>query len=325
MLRIGCCPRLNRTFRPAVLLGVLLIAALLAGCAGEVGTNLGASPDQVGLETLVAEAVITAKASTPQFPTGMPTGLAARTSTPTITPIPSATPEGAQPQSDNPPDSPSGGGGGGEASPTVFITLTPPGMPTRDPNDPALARGEADWSDNFDTDDNWGTYQTDRSRLEIDGGQLRFTMFKAGYGPTWALSWPTVTNFYMEAAALTPQHCAGKDAFGLVFRAPDADRGYRFEIFCDGGYRLIAFDSSGIQTLAGGLSHPAINAGPNQYNRLGVWAENRVIVIHINGVAIAGLEDTTFRAAGRFGFTITADTTEPFTVVFDDLVFWTFE
>ena len=320
MLRTGCCRRPIRRLWPAV----LLIAVLLAACAG--GAVVDPTEEQVGLDTLVAEAVITARASTPQFPSGMPTGLAARTSTPTITPIPSATPEGAQPQSENPPEEASGGGGQqAEPSPTVFITLTPPGLPTRNPNDPSSGFGEPDWSDSFDAADNWGTYQTANSKLEISGGQLRYTMFTAGVGPTWALSWPTVTNFYLEATALTPQQCSGKDAFGLVFRAPDADQGYRFEIFCDGAYRLVAFDSNGLQTLAGGLSHEAINVGPNQYNRLGVWTENRVIVIYINGVGIAGLEDTTYRAAGRFGFTITAAETEPFTVIFDDLAFWTFE
>jgi hypothetical protein len=304
-------------------LAALLAAAVLAGCASseEAPTPTG---QQLELDTLVAEAVVTARASTPQFPTGMPTGLAARTSTPTITPIPTATVEGAPTQSDNPPDTPDAPGDP-EATATVFITLTPPGMPTRPADDPAVRFGEPDWSDSFDTTDNWGLFQTERSGIEISGGQLRFTMFEAGSGPTWALSWPTVTNFYMETTIISPQQCAGKDAFGVVFRAPDADQGYRFELFCDGAYRLVAFSSSGIQTLAGGLSHDAVNAGPNQINRLGIWAENRVLVIYINGVGVAGLEDTTYRAAGRFGLTITAEETEPFTVTFDELVYWTFE
>lgn len=324
MQHIGFSPKRYKALLPAA----LLIAALLAACAS---TNTQPTPadTQVGLETLVAEAVITAKASTPNFPTGMPTGLAAQTSTPTITLIPTATQEGAppessNPQSDNPPDVSAGEGGEQQATPTVFITLTPPGMPTRSPSDLALTFGDPDWSDGFDTDENWGTYQTNYSQVEISGGQLRFTLFETGGGPTWALSWPTVTNFYMEATAQTPQQCSGKDAYGLVFRADTADQGYRLEIFCDGIYRLVAFSPSGIQVLAGG-THEAINAGPNQINRLAVWVENKVIVIHINGVAITGFEDNTFRAAGRFGFTITAEETEPFTVLFDDLAFWTFE
>jgi hypothetical protein len=276
----------------------------------------------VGLDTLVAEAVTTSRAATPQFPTGMPTGLPARTSTPTITPTPTATIEGAPPVSDSPPEAP---GTTPEASPTIFITLTPPGMPTRHPDDPSIRFGEPDWVDSFESSDNWGTYQTDRSSLSIRGGQLLYTMLETGIGPTWALSWPEVTNGYLEVLAQTPQQCSGKDAFGLVFRAPDADQGYRFELFCDGGYRLVAFSPNAIQTLAGGLEHTAINAGPNQINRLGVWAENKVIVIYVNGVGLAGLEDSTFRAAGRFGFTITAENTAPFTMVFDELRFWTFE
>jgi hypothetical protein len=300
---------------------VLLIAVLLAGCAGEPN-DTPAGPE-IGLDTLVAEAVVSARAATPQFPTGLPTGLAARTSTPTITPIFTATVEGGQSQSGSSQETPSGGGA--EASPTIFITLTPPGMPTRNPNDPSLGYGDPDWTDTFDSDTNWGTYQTDRTQLEIGGGQLRFTIFETGLGPTWALSWPTMTNFYLEATAQTPQQCAGKDAFGLVFRAPDADQGYRLELFCDGGYRLVAFSPTEINVLAGAVSHEAINAGPNQINRLAILAENRTIVVYINGIGVAGFEDTTYRAAGRFGFTVTAAETAPFTVIFDELAIWSIE
>jgi hypothetical protein len=286
---------------------VLLLAALLAGCAsGE--NSLEPTQDQVSLDTLVAEAVITARASTPNFPTGMPTGLAARTSTPTITSIPTATlPVTLTPTG------------------TLFITPTPPGSPTRSSEDPAIRFGDPDWADSFDTTDNWGTYETSRSRMEISGGQLRYTLFEAGSGPSWSLSWPMVSNFYMEVTTLAPQQCSGKDSFGLIFRAPDANQGYRFELFCDGGYRLIAFSPTEIATLAGGLSNDAINPGPNQINRLGIWAEGKTLVIYVNGVGLAGLEHNSYRAAGRFGFSINTENTEPFTVIFDDLVYWVFD
>jgi hypothetical protein len=305
MLRIGCCRK--TTYRLFAWLAALLFAALLASCSS--GENEPApTQDQVSLDTLVAEAVITARASTPSFPTGMPTGLAARTSTPTITPIPTETlPVTLTPTG------------------TLFITPTPPASPPRNPEDPTVRFGDPDWADSFDTTANWNTYESNRARLEISGGQLRYTLFEAGGGPTWSLSWPVVSNFYMEVTALSPQECSGKDSFGLVFRSPDADRGYRFELFCDGGYRLIAFDPSGIATLAGGLSHDAINSGPNQINRLGVWAEGKTLVIHVNGVGLAGLEDNTYRTAGRFGFSINTENTAPLTVIFDDLAYWVFD
>lgn len=295
------------TLRILPWLAALLFAALLAGCTTGENAPAPAEP-QLGLETLVAEAVLTGRASTPSFPTGMPTGLAAKTSTPTITPEITATLPGTP-------------------VPTItpFITPTPPTAAPRGPDDPAIRFGDPDWTDSFDTGVNWSPYTTSRSSLEISGGELRYTMFEAGGGPTWSLSWPSVTNFYIEITARTPQQCSGKDAFGLVFRSPDADSGYRFELFCDGGYRLIAFSPSGIQTLAGGLEHPAINPGPNQINRLGVWVENKVLVIHVNGVALAGLEDNKYRDAGRFGVTVTAEDTEPFVVIFDDLAYWVFD
>jgi hypothetical protein len=306
MLRTGCSPK--STPYQTIWLAALILSALLAGCGVNGENDPTPAGDLVGLETLVAEAVITAKASTPSFPTGLPTGLAARTSTPTITPIPSAT----QPVTLMPTE-------------TLFITPTLPAAPERSPSDPAAGWGEPDWSDSFDTDENWSVFENDRAKMEISGGQLHYSLFEAGKGPTWALSWPTVTNFYLETTVLSPQECSGKDSFGIVFRSPDANQGYRFELFCDGGYRLIAFDPGSLQTLAGGFSHEAINTGPNQINRLGIWAENQTLVIYVNGVGLAGLQDNTYRAAGRFGFTINSENTEPFNVVFDYLAFWTFD
>lgn len=305
MPRTGCSPKsIPRLF---FWLAALIFSALLAGCTS--GENNTAPPgEQIGLETLVAEAVITAKAATPNFPTGLPTGLSARTSTPTITPPQTATlPVTLEPTG------------------TLFVTPTLPAAPERSPEDPAASWGEPDWSDSFDTTDNWSLFETTRAKMEISGGQLRYTLFEAGNGPTWALSWPSVTNFYLETTVLSPQNCSGKDSYGLVFRSPDANQGYRFELFCDGGYRLVAFSPSGLQTLAGGFSHDAINAGPNQINRLGIWAQNKLLVIYVNGVGIAGLEDTNYRAAGRFGFSINTENTEPFSVIFDNLAFWTFD
>ena len=203
-------------------------------------------------------------------------------------------------------------------------TLTPPSAPARNPQDPALRLGEPDWTDPFDSSNNWTTFVGRTSQVEISGGKLRYTVFKASVSPTWTTSWPQVSNFYMEVLAQMPTSCSGKDRFGLIFRSPDPSSGYRYEISCDGQYRLLVFGPDGASVVVAWASSEHLLAGPNQINRMGVWANGKIISLYINGESVAGLEHNDYRS-GTFGFSITPEETDNFTAVFDDLTFWTFE
>ncbi len=293
------------------LLSAGLAFLFAAGCGSGKDAN---PPDEgVSLETLVAIAVETQRveaanssALAPTVAPGQPMLLMAQTLTPTITPTLAAT---FTPLPTFP----------------MIATFTPtaPKEPTRQPGDPALQLGEADWTDTFDSPENWALFNGQRSQIEIVDGALRYTMFEAGAGPTWTVSWPELSNFYLEVTARMPASCSGKDRYGLVFRSPDLDQGYRFELACDGTFHAVVFAPDRADEIVIWTAHEAINSGPNQINRLGVWAEGKVLAFYINGVSVTGLTENTFRS-GRFGFMISAEETGDFSAVFDNLQFWKF-
>ncbi|MBN2045845.1 MAG: hypothetical protein JW757_12545 [Anaerolineales bacterium] len=298
-----------------------MLLALMAGAAGCAPASPEAAPTEVNLlETMVAEAVETQREAgqeesanldaTLTMAAEQPAVLAAQTLTPTITPTatPTATPAPVLPT----------------LPPLPTRTLAPPSAPDRNPDDPALRLGDPDWVDSFDSSVNWTTFTGTNSQVEITDGVLRYTVFEATPAPTWTTSWPQVSNFYMEVQAQMPAACRGKDRLGLIFRAPDPSSGYRFEISCDGQYRLLVFGPEGAEVAVAWASSEYLLAGPNQINRLGVWAQGKVIALHINGAAVAGLEQNDYRS-GTFGFSVTAEETDYFTAVFDDLMYWTFE
>jgi hypothetical protein len=300
-----------------VVLLILLAALLTTGCAAE--STPAAPTKEILLESLVAEAVETQRAeglqgdqraATLTFAAAQPAVLQAQTLTPTITPTPESTPTPLTPLPTLP----------------IFdtITPTPPSAPARQPGDPALRLGNPDWVDTFESGENWSEYSTSLSQIVIREGQLFFTAFDPASGPTWTVSWLDLSNFYLEVLVKTPAVCSGKDRFGLVFRAPEPSEGYRFEISCDGQYSAVVFDENGSQLIVAWASSTHLLAGPNQINRIGVWTEGKVISLHINGQAVAGLEHNDYRS-GRFGFSITSEQTENFTIAFDDLSFWVFE
>lgn len=314
-------PHIGNQFpRRAILIGALILT-LTVGVAGCAPTKPDTAPTDVNLlETLVAEAVETQREAgqaqdanrnaTLTMAAEQPAVLAAQTLTPTITPTPefTATPKKVLPTMQMPPTP----------------TTTPPSAPDRQPDDPALRLGDPDWTDPFDSTDNWTTFTGKTSQVEISEGKLRYTVFEATAAPTWTTSWPMVSNFYLEVLAQMPAVCSGKDRFGLIFRSPDPSHGYRYELSCDGQYRLLAFGPDGAEVIVAWARSEHLLAGPNQINRLGVWANGKTISLIINGVTMSGLEHNDYRS-GTFGFSITPEETDNFTAVFDDLTFWTFE
>ena len=308
-----------RSHRHIWLIGILtiVIAAGAAGCAPAVPD---ASPTSENLlESLVAEAVETQRGEGQQesnifnatltAAAAQPAVLAAQTLTPTIT----LTPEATNTPLPVLPTFPS--------QPTY--TLTPPAAPPRNSQDPALRLGELDWTDSFDSSTNWTEFIGTNSQIEVRDGHLFYTVFEANATPTWTISWPQISNFYLEVLARTPPACSGKDRLGLIFRAPDPDHGYRLEISCDGQYRMVVFSEDSANVIVAWASSEHLLSGPNQLNRLGIWANGKVLSIYINGVAVAGLEHEEYRT-GTFGFSVTAEQTNNFTAAFDDLSFWSF-
>lgn len=248
-------------------------------------------------------------------------------------------------------DQADGSGGGGQAPPATDPNQPPPPAdatatnpaplptatqiptqtptetqaPTLSPNDPKLSLGAPDWSKSFDSTNDWWLYDDDPDhKAEIKNGKLLFTMINPlGYS-VWAFASPVVTDYYLEISVEAPNDCTGKNRFGLIFQTPDSkySEGYLLQLACNGNFRLGVYDGSDWKTLIAWGANPAINAGPNQVNRLGIMKQGKQIGIYINGILVGEATDNSYTGSGKFGVLILSEDINNFTATFDDAAYW---
>jgi hypothetical protein len=135
------------------------------------------------------------------------------------------------------------------------------------------------------------------------------------------MSYPKISDFYLELKGTIGDSCRGKDRYGLIFRAPDPNQGYLFGISCDGYYRVRAWDGKTFTELAGWQQSEHILTGPNQTNRVGILADGAEFSFYINGHLVAEFRDNTFDK-GVFGAYIAAAETPGFTVSITQAAYW---
>ncbi|MBI3158116.1 MAG: hypothetical protein HYZ26_00770 [Chloroflexi bacterium] len=285
-------------YRTLFLFGLAALLGLACGLAAPAAAtppvqDLSALDTQVALTVAAARVEFTAtvqQQATEQAASQTPAPPSA-TQAPTDTPQPTDTPP-----------------------PTATATLAN--------EDPRAALGDPDWRDPFNAAGNWTLFNTDDVRTEIKDGKFLYTM-KTAQGPSsWTISWPAVKDFYLEATAITPAACAGKDRYGLMFRAPDPNHGYIFSFSCDGMYRLATWDGKDFDILIDWTADAAILAGPNQTNRIGVRAVGNTIRLYANGVLLDEITDSEYNDEYKFGFNVGAEKTDGFTVAFDEIAYW---
>ncbi|TAK11775.1 MAG: DUF1080 domain-containing protein [Anaerolineae bacterium] len=271
---------------------LLVLAGLLPACTLVFSAN---TEEQArAAETLAAQIVQATLAANAAAQTAIiPTQTLTPTATPTATPVP----------------------------PTLTPTLTP--TATQDPADPRLALTEdPDWWDTFADDSYWYTYETDTSSAVVRDGQFVMTMYKPlGYA-TWTTAGLNIYDFYLEVTARPGPTCSGQDQYGVMFRAPDPNRGYQFLLACDGKYRLQIWEDGSATYIINWAPHSAIGIGPGAVNRIGVKAVGSTLSIYVNGVLIGTFEDTTFPDGGRFGLMVGAVSSSEFSVSYDDMAYW---
>jgi hypothetical protein len=207
-------------------------------------------------------------------------------------------------------------------TPTPTATNTP--IPTLSPTDPKQGLGSPSWKKEFNSDKDWNTYNNPGDRAEIKNGKLYFTMDSPGYS-IWTFAAPWIENYYLEILATTPAACSGKDRYGLIVQTPTDkfNEGYLFNVSCSGEARFLLYDGSSNTTLIPWTSNPAIKAGPNQTNTIGIKRDGTQFGIYVNGVLIGQVSDNTYTGKGKFGVVIDADNTSNFTITFDDAAYWT--
>lgn len=84
-------------------------------------------------------------------------------------------------------------------TPTPTLTLTP--TPTTSATDPRVTLGDPTWRDAFDSGGNWPLYADGHVQFEVHSGSLVMTAFNADYWDGWMLTYPVITDLYLEMSA----------------------------------------------------------------------------------------------------------------------------
>ncbi len=281
--------------------GLFLIVVFIASCSDAQPQTPEDFEGRVG--TLVA-ATLTAlptNTSEPPSDSALATAVAATSAAlPTFTPTSSVTPTEMPTE-----------------TPIPLPTLTP----TLVPGDPRAELGDPAWRATFqDNSPNWFLFEDDQTRISVQDRKLILSALKANNFDAWSLSWPVLTDFYLEITGVNGE-CANRDRYGLIFRSPDPAMGYLFGISCDGAFRLRKWDGKQFTQLTNWTQSDHIRAGSDQTNRLGVLAEGDRIGVYVNGHFLVEIQDDSYES-GRFGAFIAADKTPEFSVEITEAAYW---
>ena len=279
----------NHPLTTVLFTGVFILAACAA--SAEQTAPASADPNEVAAQV---NATLTALAPETYTPTPEPS--------PTLEPSP--TPE-----------------------PTEMPTAVPP-TPTLMPivGDPAALLGEPSGVDNFETFNNWSNFDNKCFQSEITGTQYLITAKGLAGIACWEVSWPLLENFYLETMLEMPQTCQPQDRFGILFRAPDNNRGYLYGYTCDGQFTLTTWDGEETTTvLVPQTATSAFDASPGAKNRMGLLVSGADYYLYANGLFLAQAQDVTYLEPGKIGYYVRAATEQPFTVAYDYLKIWILE
>jgi hypothetical protein len=182
--------------------------------------------------------------------------------------------------------------------------------------------GDPTWIDMMNTADYWYLLDTQNSKFTQKEQGLEMISVKTGQNDEWGMSsYPNMKDFYLEITFITGPVCGSLDRYGVLFRAPDFDRGYVAGFSCDGRYRLYLWNGTQYIALQEWSSSNLIKPGANQTNRLGVWADGEVIRLFANGQLIKEFSSSTYLDGG-FGLTISSVQTVNFSVIVDEVKYW---
>jgi hypothetical protein len=215
------------------------------------------------------------------------------------------------------------------ASPTPEATLTPQptGSPTPSPSptfsseDPRASLGDPTWADDLENDGDWFLYSDEHVSFEMVDEQMEMKAFNPDFYSGWSLGWRKDTNMFVEAT-ISVKTCSGRDAVGLVFRAPDVGQGYLYGISCDGRYSLRFWDGEEMNQIQDWATHPALKSGSDQTQRIAVWTNGNLIRLYANGALLKEIVDATYNQEGLFGVFISSATTPTFQARMSEFLYW---
>jgi hypothetical protein len=124
-------------------------------------------------------------------------------------------------------------------------------------------------------------------------------------------------DMYMEITART-NLCRGKDAYGVVFRAPNNVAHYRFSAVCDGTAAAERVSLGTPHVLQPPTATSDVPIGAPGEVRLGVWASGSELRFFLNDRYQFSVIDKNY-ASGGLGVFVEARSDSPVVVTFSDL------
>jgi len=124
-------------------------------------------------------------------------------------------------------------------------------------------------------------------------------------------------DMYMELTA-RPNLCRGKDAYGIVFRAPNDVAYYRFMAICDGSAAAERISFGMPRVLQPPTATSDVPLGAPGEVRMGVWAHAAEFRFFLNDRYQFSVTDGSY-VAGSIGVFVEAGGATPAAVTFSDL------
>lgn len=220
----------------------------------------------------------------------------------------------------------------GEAAQPPQPTETPKseplaaGLPSPTPTpeaDPRVELGGADWVAAFgkDTQQTWYQFDDEQAKVEMKPDELVLTAYKDNSRDVWSMSYPVLSDFYLEITGTSGEACSGKDRYGPIVRAPDNNQGYLYQVSCDAMYQLRKWDGVEYTDLIKWTPSEYIVPGPNQTHRVGFMADGNNLSVYVNGFLLGEAVDDSYNE-GTFGISIAAADTPGFTVMVSEVLYW---
>ena len=207
-----------------------------------------------------------------------------------------------------------------EPSATPEPEMTPTSTPEADPRQEL---GNSVWGAVFeDGTQTWFQYDHDNGSAVVRDNKLVLTSKKANGYDNWSMSYPPLTDYYLELRFTVGPECAGKDRFGIFFRAPDPTHGYLYNVACDGSYQVREWNGEEFTQIIGWTVDEHIVPGPEVEHRLGVWAEGDQYKLYVNGFQIGEFSDATYIEESTFAAAHGATDTAGYTVDVTEAKVW---
>ena len=271
---------------------------------------------EVGITPAVPGTPVPTSAEFPNVTQLAPTVLAVETSTPAPSPTAETTIQATAEATEQATET---------ATPTETQVANPTATSTLPASDPKAGLGNPDFVDTFKNADNWAVYEDKHVSFDVNQAddKLVMTAFNPDSWDGWMLSWPVLSDFYLEMTA-TSGDCSGLDRYGLVFRSVKSDTdyvGYLFGITCDGRYSLRRWNGEKFVPITEWTADDHVRSGANQTNRIGVYAQGDRISLYANSGLLEEVRDNTHEE-GKFGVFIGSVNTTDFTVRVDEIDYW---